>query len=91
VTLSLGDTGDEETFSSADGTVSYDLQLLKIRQESLGTGPQPTTPTTPSSPKKGKAASAAGAGVAAAANSASEAALPAIFVDGPGVAVQQQK
>jgi hypothetical protein len=91
VTLSLSDTGDEETFSALDGSVSYDLQLLKIRRESLGNGSQPTTPSTPSSPKNGKAAAAAGAGVAAAANSASEAALPAIFVDGPSVAATQQK
>jgi hypothetical protein len=90
VTLSLSDTGDEETYSSLDGSVSYDLQLLKIRRESLGNGAQPTTPSTPSSPK-GKAAAAAGAGVAAAANSASEAALPAVFVDGPSVAATQQK
>jgi hypothetical protein len=91
VTLSMSDTGDEETFSSLDGSVSYDLQLLKIRRESLGSGSQPTTPSTPSSPKKGKAAADAGAGVAAAANSASEAALPAVFVDGPSVAATQQK
>jgi hypothetical protein len=89
VTLSLSDSGNEETFSSIDGSVSYDLKLLKIRRESLGNGSQPTTPSKPSS-KKGKAAEAAGAGVAAAADTASLAALPAVFVDGPGVAVEQK-
>ena len=91
VTLSLSDTGDEENFSSIDGSVSYDLQLLDIRRENLGTGSQPATPATPSNPKSGKAAAAAGAGVAAAADTASQAALPAVFVDGPGVGLTQTK
>ena len=91
VTLSLSDTGDEETFSSIDGSTNYDLQLLDIRRESLGNGTQPDTPSTPSAPKSGKAAAAAGAGVATAADTASTAALPAVFVDGPGVGVTQTK
>jgi hypothetical protein len=90
VTLSLSETGDEETFSSLDGSTSYDLKLLDIRRESLGTGTQPTTPTTSKKPN-GKAAADAGAGVAAAANTTSEAALPAVFVDGAGVGLTQTK
>jgi hypothetical protein len=84
VTLTLSDSGDEETFSAADGSVSYDLQLLAIRRESLGTGSQPTTPVTP---KNGKTLSAAGAGVAAATDTAQNL-VPGTFADGPGVALQ---
>ena len=91
VTMSLSESGNEENFSSIDGSKSYDLKLLKIRRENLGSGSQPTTPTTPSSSKKSKAVAATGEGVAAAANTASEAALPAVFVDGPGLGVQQTK
>jgi len=91
VTLSLSDSGDEENYSAKDGSTSYDLQLLDIRRENLGSGSQPATPSTPSTPKNGKAAAAAGAGVATAANIASEAALPAVFVDGPGLALTQSK
>jgi hypothetical protein len=89
VTLSTSETGDEETFSSVDGSVSYNLKLLKIRRETLGSGSQPATPTQPGA-KSGKAAADAGAGVAAATDTASQAALPAVFVDGPGVAVDQK-
>jgi hypothetical protein len=91
VTLSLSESGNEENFSSIDGSKSYDLTLLKIRRESLGTGSQPTTPSTPSSSKKGKGVAATGEGVATAANTTSEAALPAVFVDGPGLGLSQQK
>src|SRR5204863_127650 len=51
VTMSLSESGNEENFSSIDGSKSYDLKLLKIRRENLGSGSQPTTPTTPSSSK----------------------------------------
>jgi hypothetical protein len=95
ITLSVSQSGDEENFSSLDGSKSYDLQLLKIRRENLGTGATPSSPSTPSTPsssKKSKTADAAtGAGVAAATNSATEAALPAVFVDGPGLALSQTK
>jgi hypothetical protein len=84
VTLTVSDSGNEENFSAVDGSVSYDLKLTAIRRESLGTGSQPTTPSTP---KTGKALAATGAGVAAATDSA-EAAVPAAFAGGPGVAVQ---
>jgi hypothetical protein len=97
VTLSVSESGDEENFSSIDGSKSYDLKLLKIRRENLGSGSQPTAPSTPStpsppsSPKKSQADAATGAGVATATNTASEAALPAVFVDGPGLALSQTK
>jgi hypothetical protein len=86
VTLSLSDTGDEENFSAVDGSVSYDLHLLDIKREELGTGSQPTTPATP---KNGKALAATGAGVAAATDTA-QSVVPAAFAGGPGVAVEQK-
>jgi hypothetical protein len=94
VTLSVSESGNEENFSSVDGSKSYDLKLLKIRRETLGSGSQPTTPSgpaAPSTPKKSQADAATGAGVATATNTASEAALPAVFVDGPGLALAQTK
>jgi hypothetical protein len=84
VTLTLSDSGNEETFSAVDGSVSYDLKLLAIRHESLGAGSQPNTPATP---KNGKALAATGAGVAAASDTAQNL-VPAGFADGPGVALQ---
>jgi hypothetical protein len=35
VTLGTGGGSDEQTFTSADGTVQYDLQLLRIRREEM--------------------------------------------------------
>jgi hypothetical protein len=84
VILKLSDTGDEETFSAIDGSVSYDLKLLDIQREELGTG---TDPATPPAPKNGKAASATGQGVATA-TAATQALLPAAFLGGPGVAAE---
>jgi hypothetical protein len=84
VTLTVSDSGNEETFSAVDGSVSYDLQLLAIRRESLGTGSQPSTPATP---KNGKTLAATGAGVAAATSTA-QSLVPGGFADGPGLAVQ---
>ena len=86
VTLSLSETTDEESFSAIDGSVSYDLKLLGIRREELGTGSQPTTPTTP---KNGKALAATGAGVAAATDTA-QSVVPEAFAGGPGVALEQK-
>ena len=91
VTLSLSESGNEENFSSIDGSKSYDLTLLKIRRENLGSGTQPATPSTPSSSKSSKAVAATGAGVETATNAASEAALPAVFIDGPGLGLAQSK
>jgi hypothetical protein len=84
VTLSASETGDEENFSAIDGSVSYDLKLLTIKREELGTG---TQPATPAAPKAGKALADTGQGVAAAA-ATTQSVLPAVFAGGPGVAVE---
>ncbi|MEA2470585.1 MAG: hypothetical protein QOE38_1584 [Thermoleophilaceae bacterium] len=89
VTLKIGQSSDEETFSAVDGSVSYDLKLLKIKRESLGSGSAPTTPKTPKATKKTTTLSDTGAGVNAAMNTA-QGALPAMFAAGPGVALQQK-
>jgi hypothetical protein len=86
VTLKVGDSNDEETFSSVDGSVSYDLKLLKINRENLGSG---SDPVAPEEPKKGKTLAATGAGVTAATETTQDV-LPAAFASGPGVAVQQR-
>jgi hypothetical protein len=86
VTLSTSDTGDEENFSAIDGSVSYDLTLLGIKRQELGTGTQPATPTAP---KAGKALADTGQGVAAAA-ATTQSLLPAAFAGGPGLAVEQK-
>jgi hypothetical protein len=85
VTLKVGDSTDEETFSAVDGSVSYDLKLLKVDRESLGEGSQPVAPDEP---KKGKTLAATGAGVSAA-TSTTQDVLPAAFATGPGVAVEK--
>jgi hypothetical protein len=82
VTLKLSDTGDEETFTSVDGTVSYDLQLLKINREDLGSG---KTPAGSAAPKSAKGIGATGAGVATATQT-TQSVLPEMFANGPGVA-----
>jgi hypothetical protein len=82
VTLSLADTRDEETFTAIDGSVSYDLKLLKINREALGSGKAPDAGTTP---KSAKGIGATGAGVATATGTA-QSVLPSMFADGPGVA-----
>jgi hypothetical protein len=86
LTLKVGESTDEETFSAVDGSVSYDLKLLKIKRENLGTG---STPDTSATPKNGKTLSDTGAGVNAATNS-SQSLLPAMFAAGPGVALDQK-
>lgn len=86
VTLKIGQSSDEETFSAVDGSVSYDLKLLKIRRESLGSG---SAPTTPKATKKTKTLSDTGAGVNATMTSA-QGVLPAMFAAGPGVALQKK-
>jgi hypothetical protein len=86
VTLKLQQNADEETFSAADGSISYDLKLLGIKREELGTGSQPAAPKTP---KSGKALVATGEGVAAA-TATTQSMLPAAFAGGPGVAREQK-
>jgi hypothetical protein len=87
VTLKLSDTNDEETFTSSDGTVSYDLKLLKINREELGTGTTPD-PAAPAG-KSAKGIAATGAGVAAATQT-TQSVLPEVFSIGPGVALEQK-
>src|SRR3954454_15760589 len=86
VTLKVGESSDEETFSAVDGGVSYDLKLLKIDRESLGSGSDPVAPEEPS---KGKTLAATGAGVSAA-TSTTQDVLPTAFAAGPGVAVEEK-
>jgi hypothetical protein len=86
VTLKVGDSSDEETFSAVDGSVSYDLKLLKIQRESLGSG---SDPVAPAEPTKGKTLAATGAGVSAA-TATTQDVLPATFAAGPGVAVEEK-
>lgn len=86
VTLKVGDSTDEETFSAVDGSVSYDLKLLKINRESLGSGGAPIAPAVPT---KGKTLAATGAGVSATTQTTQDV-LPATFATGPGVAVERK-
>jgi hypothetical protein len=86
VTLKVGDSSDEETFSAVDGSVSYDLKLLKVNRQSLGSG---SDPVAPAEPTKGKTLAATGAGVSAATQTTQDV-LPATFAAGPGVAVVQK-
>ncbi|MEA2429398.1 MAG: hypothetical protein QOF37_3026 [Thermoleophilaceae bacterium] len=87
VTLKIGQSSDEETFTAVDGSVSYDLKLLKISRQDLGSG---STPNTSAVPKNGKSLAATGKGVDAA-TEGSQSILPAMFAAGPGVAVDQKK
>jgi hypothetical protein len=86
LTLKIGQSSDEETFTAVDGSVSYDLKLLKISRQNLGTG---TTPDTSAVPKNGKSLAATGKGVDAATES-SQSILPAMFAAGPGVALDKK-
>jgi hypothetical protein len=86
VKLNTSDSSDEETFSAVDGSVSYDLKLLKINRESLGSG---DAPVAPDEPAKGKTLAATGAGVSAATRSTQDV-LPSAFAAGPGVALEQR-
>jgi hypothetical protein len=88
VTLKPGESSDEETFSAVDGSVSYDLKLLKINRESLGSGDAPVAPAS-DTPKNGKTLAATGAGVSAATQTTQDV-LPAAFAAGPGVALEQK-
>ena len=83
----VSDTGDEETFSRVDGSISYDLKLLGIKREALGTGTSPATPATP--PKSGKALAATGAGVVATTATAAERPSRPTFAAGPAWPSQQ--
>jgi hypothetical protein len=85
VTLSLADTSDEETFTSIDGSVSYDLKLLKLNRDDLNTDKN----GNPVAPSNGKTQVATGAGVASATASA-ESVVPELFGSGPGLVAEQK-
>lgn len=87
VTLDLTESGDEENFSSIDGSVSYDAKLLDIKRENLSTDKSGNPKPAPKSVAKGKAAT--GAGVAKtmqASESILLPLLPSLIGSGPGVA-----
>jgi hypothetical protein len=85
VTLKIGDSSDEETFTATDGSVSYELKLDGINREELGSG---DTPKAAAAPKSAKGIAATGAGVATAAGTA-QSVVPSMFSAGPGVAREQ--
>jgi hypothetical protein len=85
VTLSVADTNDQETFSAIDGSVTYDLKLLKINREELATDKN----GDPIVPSAGKTQTAAGEGVAAATES-TQALIPGMFGDGPALLAEQK-
>jgi hypothetical protein len=80
VTLSLASTGDEMTFTSSDGQVTYNVRLLKIKRENLTSGG--TTDT--SGDKAGKAIASALTAPAEAAEAGSD---PLSLIDAPSGAV----
>jgi hypothetical protein len=86
LTLKIGQATDEETFTAVDGSVSYDLKLLKISRQNLGSG---STPDTSAVPKNGKSLAATGKGVDAA-TASSQSILPAMFAAGPGVGLDKK-
>jgi hypothetical protein len=66
VTLSLKDTGDEMTFSSRDGQLTYNLKLLDIDRKNLSTGDSTSDTSGDPAEKRGKGLAATGEGVAGA-------------------------
>jgi hypothetical protein len=85
VKLSLGDKHDEETFTSLDGSVVYNLKLLKLNREYISADEaQGDTTDQNSSPKLGKDDAGAGIGTA------SQSVLPKLL-DLPAVASQHSK
>jgi hypothetical protein len=85
VTLSIKDSGDEETFTAVDGSVSYNLKLLKFNRQNLDTDSN----GNPVSPPNGKAQVATGAGVAAATDS-TQSVVPELFGAGPGLLTEEK-
>jgi hypothetical protein len=86
ITLNVTESGNEENFSSADGSVSYDLKLLAVHRENLSTDKS----GNPKAPKRnGKTLEATGAGVSAATQT-SEGLLPSLIAGGPGFARAQK-
>jgi hypothetical protein len=91
VTLSLGDSADEETFTAVDGSKSYDVKLNRIRREKIAAdangNPKPKVPVTPKT--TGKPLEATDAGVDTA-TEASQSVVPDLVVSGPGFAREQR-
>jgi hypothetical protein len=87
ITLDLTDSGNEENFASADGSLSYDLKLLAIHKENLSTDSSGNPKPAPKS--NGKTLEATGAGVSAATQT-SEGVLPSLIAGGPGFARSQK-
>jgi hypothetical protein len=83
ITLSLKASGDEENFTSADGSLSYDLKLVAIHKENLATDSSGNPKPAPK--RAGKTLEATGAGVSAATQT-SEGLLPSLIAGGPGFA-----
>jgi hypothetical protein len=81
VALKVSDTNDEETFTSVDGSVSYELKLDRIRREKLETDGN-------GDPVPSKSKTIAGAD--AEAGEASAEAVPELFASGPGFAREKR-
>jgi hypothetical protein len=83
VSLATGDSNDEETFTSIDGSVSYELKLDRIRREKLESDAD-GDPVVPAPKAKAADASEAAGEGADEAGEASGAAVPEVFAAGPG-------
>jgi hypothetical protein len=83
ITLRLADTHNEETFTSTDGSVTYDLKLLAIHRRNLSTDGSGNPKPAPKA--AGKSLDATGAGVAVT-TATTQRLLPGLIADGPGVA-----
>ena len=84
VTLKLGETANEETFTAIDGSVSYDLKLLAIKREDVATDKSGNPTATP---KSAKGIGATGEGVATATQTTASV-LPSVIAGGPGIALE---
>jgi hypothetical protein len=91
VSLKLSDTNDEETFTSIDGSVSYELKLNNIRREKLETDSN-GNPVPPAKSKPGAAAADAGSGAGSGdpVAQATAGAVPELFAGGPGFARERR-
>jgi hypothetical protein len=87
VALKLSDSSDEETFTAADGSISYDLKLTGINREEVGTSKSGDPQPAPG--KSGKTFTATGAGVAAATET-TQAVVPEMFAAVPALARVQK-
>jgi hypothetical protein len=87
VTLKLSDSRNEETFSAVDGSVSYEVKLLKIQREDVDTDSS-GNPVPPAS-SRGKGLGATDEGVTEATQTGASV-LPALIADGPGIAREER-